>query len=103
MLVTPRQIGGRSRGAGLIGQKIDERPAGGVDGAVRFRTGRRCLRRYPGRCEGGVTVDTVDGDDVVVQRQEAETELQPMVPARHKSVVVNLEDLAPDILLGQRV
>src|SRR5690349_8891026 len=100
VFITRRKISRQNRGAGLIRQEVDECAARRFD----VRRVRSCavvsrrLRHEP-RSKCAVAIDSVDCDDVILLGEESETELQAVIAVRDESIVIDLKNLIPEILM----
>src|SRR5439155_5338735 len=100
VFITRPKISRQNRGAGLIRQEVDECAARRID----VRRPRSCavvschLRDEPCR-ESTITIDSVDCNDVILLGEESETELEAVIAARDESIIINLKNLIPQILV----
>ena len=94
------QICGRDRSARLVRQKVDQRTARRIKGALGILGAvRLCYRRLqPGR-KVGSPVYPVDDNGVILLSQIFKAELQSVVALRDECIVIDLKNLVVEILV----
>src|ERR1041385_6379803 len=100
VFITRTKISRQNRGAGLVSQEVDECAARRFD----VRCARSCavvarhLRDEP--CgKRTVAIDSINCDDVILLGEESETEFEAVIAVRDESIVVDLKNLIPEILM----
>ena len=100
VFVTRAKISRQNRGARLIRQEVDKCAARRFD----VRRGRYCavVSRHLSDEPCGkraVAVDSIYCDNVILLGEESETEFQAVIAVRDESIIVDLKNLIPEILM----
>ena len=93
------QICGRDRSARLVRQKVNQRTARRIQGALGILGADFVIARLqPGR-KVGTSVYPVDDNDIILLCQKFKAELQSMVAPGYECIVIDLKDLVVEILV----